>query len=83
MALGWKAQDLYNEYVETKDSLLYARNAYDNNMYFTGVEYDGLSDNIATLEERLSHLLDQLKLEGVDLKDLLLLSAGVDVELFK
>lgn len=82
VALGWRAQDLYNDYLDIKADLVTARRGYETSIYFRGDDRDEFSGEIDRLESRLRDVLDQLQLEGMDMKDLVLLSAGVEVALF-
>lgn len=70
MALSWIAQDYYNEYLELKEKLLFLTSRKSS------------QEEIASLAERLRCVIGELKQAGVDPADLILLSAGVEVDLF-
>ncbi|WCK57183.1 hypothetical protein PP175_28765 (plasmid) [Aneurinibacillus sp. Ricciae_BoGa-3] len=70
---GWIAQEFYNEYLRLKEEI------FNLTKY---VQYEKNAELEAKLEEkvkRLRFVLQQLKLNGVALEDLILLSIGVEV----
>lgn len=67
---SWIAQEYYNEYLELKENLLFASSRHSS------------QEEIASLAERLRCVIGELKRAGVDPADLILLSAGVPVDLF-
>lgn len=81
MSGGWKAQEYYNNYLELKEDLAEVNHNIRTNFY----DVYNLKQWYARREDIIEQLhvtLEMLDLLGVSMKDLVLLSAGVDVDLF-
>lgn len=81
MSGGWKAQEYYNNYLELKEELA----EVDHNIRTHFYDVYNLKKWYARREdltEQLYVTLEMLELLGISMKDLVLLSAGVDVDLF-
>lgn len=74
---SWIAQEFYNEYLATKQDILELTKRLD---------ISGDVADEAELIDKIKYMrmvLKELKLHGVDLEDLILLSMNVDVEHYR
>lgn len=84
MSKSWIAQDFYNEYLTLKDKIL--DTTTELSYCLKHHEFSEMAikfqQELDPLIERFRFVLEQLKLEGVELTDLILLSVGVEIDLF-
>ena len=76
---SWQAQEYYNEYRQLKEDIRQLVNSRDylfrKNMNKEVLEFQ---ENIDKKVKKLKIVLQELKLSGVSMEDLLLLSIGID-----
>jgi hypothetical protein len=79
---GWIAQDFYNEYLDLKveisemvKNIHYIQSRGLDSSEFLETRKEKLNEKV----KRMRFILEQFKLNGVALEDLILLSLGVDV----
>lgn len=77
---GWLAQDFYNEYLSLKQEIPHLISSRDH--FFRCNKAKEVQEFQHSIDEKVSRLkfvLEQLRLEGIKMEDLILLSVGIDI----
>lgn len=77
---GWQAQEYYNEYLLLKETLVYLQHEIEHcQKYLTNIQVASLERDLKEKTDRLMFLLENLELHGVSMKELVLLSCGIEL----
>lgn len=82
MVKNWIGKEYYIEYLNLKERITETTKKLSYCSGFDKLSIEELHEELETMVKQFRILMNQLKLEGVNLEDLILLGLGVEIDLF-